>query len=157
MAVFLTGFAAALAPHGLEVSQDVGQAAFPANTDTSKVKGSKLRLFGMDTYTCNETGPRAFTGFVMRGVAHLGTANYGAALSSVNSSVLEPGTSASECIGGFRYLPPPVLLHSRFRLLASQGVEAIALLQGSPDPQNMTGQYMPLMKEWIAGSMFSNE
>ena len=71
MAAFLTGFAKALQPHGLKVSQDVGQAAFPANTDTEKVRGSELRLFGMDTYTCNDTGPRAFQGFVSRAIEKL--------------------------------------------------------------------------------------
>ena len=75
MATFLTGFAAALHPHGLVVSQDVGQAAFPAITNTTAVQ---LRLHGMDTYTCNETGPRAFGSFVTRGIAALGAAHYGA-------------------------------------------------------------------------------
>eukprot|EP01047_Picozoa_sp_COSAG01_P061212 COSAG01_NODE_7613_length_3127_cov_1.861625_1_plen_76_part_00 len=75
MASFLTGFATTLKAHGLAVSQDVGQAAFPANENTTKVRGSELRLYGMDTYTCNETGPRAFSGFVQRGLAALGTRN----------------------------------------------------------------------------------
>ena len=125
-------------------------AAFPANTNTTAVRGSDLRLFGMDTYTCNETGPRAFDGFVQRGIGALGPSNYGAALSSVNTSVVP----VQKCISGFIDLPPLEELRKRFKFMVSQGVNAIALLQGSPDPANLTGMYMPLMREFLAGGTF---
>jgi hypothetical protein len=109
----------------------------------------------MDTYTCNETGPRAFEGFVARAIAKLGADNYGAAISSVNTTITQPGQPApNQCIGGWLTPPAVELLRARFRFLAQQGVQAIALLQGSPDPENITGMYMPLMKEFIAGGMF---
>ena len=155
MAAFLTGFAAALVPHGLAVSQDVGQAAFPANTNTSAVRGSHLRLFGMDTYTCNDTGPRAFGGFVGRGLAHLGVANYGAALSSVNVTVTAPNLDrAAQCIQGWITPPPAEQLRRRFELLTDAGVQAISLLIGSPDPENVTDKFIPLMRSFLAGGSF---
>ena len=155
MAAFLTGFAAALAPHGLAVSQDVGQAAFPANTNTSAVRGSHLRLFGMDTYTCNDTGPRAFGGFVSRGLAHLGVSNYGAALSSVNVTITAPNLDpTAQCIQGWIAPPPAEQLRRRFELLTDSGVQAISLLIGSPDPENVTGEFIPLMREFLVGGSF---
>ena len=168
MATFLTGLAAALAPHGLEVSQDVGQAAVPVNTNTSMVRGSKLRLFGMGTYTCageggghgagvNDTGHRAFAGYVSRGIAALGVDNYGAGISAVNVTATRPDLPpTSQCYEGWvgRTPPSPTQLRARFRTLAVAQVQAISLLNGYPDPLNLMDAFLPYMAEYLAGSGF---
>ena len=167
MAAFLTRLAAALAPHGLEVSQDVGQAAVPVNTNVTAVRRTQLRLFGMGTYTCagegdgakagvNDTGYRAFAGYVQRGVAALGVDNYGAGIAAVNASVIAPGLPpSSQCYQGWVGSPPTAeQLRSRFRVLADAGVQAVSMLTGWPDPEHLLDLYLPYLAEFLAGGSF---
>ena len=91
-------------------------------------------------------------------IATDGLNNYGAGLSSINVSLSRPSLKPSDqCFEGWVGARPSLQqLRERFKSLTSAGVQAIALETGSPDPENVTEMFLPLMREYLAGGMFDD-